>query len=145
MVVEEARTWMDTPFLHQAASRGHGCDCIGLVRGVGCDLNIMNFDESQPEVKALLNYPVEPDPKRLIGALNYYFVRVREGFQVGDIVLFAMQNTPTHVGIISNVSKNTIVHTWFDAGKVVETRVANVFRPTGVWRYPGVAHPSGNW
>ena len=29
--VTEARTWLDTPFHHQASVKGSGCDCIGLI------------------------------------------------------------------------------------------------------------------
>lgn len=29
-----ARAWIGTPYVHQAAIRGEGCDCLGLVRGV---------------------------------------------------------------------------------------------------------------
>ena len=30
----EARRWLGTPYRHQASTRGAGCDCLGLVRGV---------------------------------------------------------------------------------------------------------------
>lgn len=33
-VLAEARRWIGTPYHHQAAVRGAGCDCVGLVRGV---------------------------------------------------------------------------------------------------------------
>jgi NlpC/P60 family putative phage cell wall peptidase len=33
-IVAEARAWLGTPYRHQAAVRGVGCDCLGLVRGV---------------------------------------------------------------------------------------------------------------
>ncbi len=33
-IVAEARLWIGTPYLHGAARRGAGCDCLGLVRGV---------------------------------------------------------------------------------------------------------------
>lgn len=32
--VREARSWLGTPYLHQASLRGVGCDCLGLLRGV---------------------------------------------------------------------------------------------------------------
>lgn len=37
-VVAKARAWIGTPYQHQAARRGVGCDCLGLVRGVYADL-----------------------------------------------------------------------------------------------------------
>lgn len=33
-VLALARTWLGTPYHHQASVRGIGCDCVGLVRGV---------------------------------------------------------------------------------------------------------------
>ncbi len=33
-LLTEARTWIGTPWHHQAAVKGAGCDCIGFVRGV---------------------------------------------------------------------------------------------------------------
>jgi NlpC/P60 family putative phage cell wall peptidase len=37
-VVATARLWLGTPYHHQAALRGIGCDCLGLIRGVWRDL-----------------------------------------------------------------------------------------------------------
>jgi NlpC/P60 family putative phage cell wall peptidase len=33
-IIAEARRWIGTPYRHQASVRSHGCDCLGLVRGV---------------------------------------------------------------------------------------------------------------
>lgn len=33
-VLAEARTWLGTPYRHQAGRKGVGADCLGLVRGV---------------------------------------------------------------------------------------------------------------
>ena len=33
-IVETARSWIGTPYRHQASLKGVGCDCLGLVRGV---------------------------------------------------------------------------------------------------------------
>lgn len=33
-VVQAARGWIGTPYLHQASCRGAGTDCLGLLRGV---------------------------------------------------------------------------------------------------------------
>ena len=32
--VVAARRWLGTPYVHQASTRGAGCDCLGLIRGV---------------------------------------------------------------------------------------------------------------
>jgi len=33
-IITEARSWIDTPYLHQASIRNVGCDCLGLARGI---------------------------------------------------------------------------------------------------------------
>lgn len=33
-IVETARGWIGTPYVHQASVKGVGCDCLGLLRGV---------------------------------------------------------------------------------------------------------------
>lgn len=33
-ILAEARAWIGTPYLHRASLKGHGADCLGLVRGV---------------------------------------------------------------------------------------------------------------
>ncbi|MEG9884625.1 MAG: NlpC/P60 family protein [Hyphomicrobiales bacterium] len=33
-VLAEARSWIGTPYRHQASLKGVGCDCLGLIRGV---------------------------------------------------------------------------------------------------------------
>ena len=33
-VVAEAMTWLGTPYRHQGSTKGVGCDCLGLVRGI---------------------------------------------------------------------------------------------------------------
>lgn len=38
-VVAIAQGWLGTPYLHQASARGLGTDCLGLARGIWCDLH----------------------------------------------------------------------------------------------------------
>ncbi len=37
-VANLARAWVGTPYRHQAALKGVGCDCLGLVRGIHAEL-----------------------------------------------------------------------------------------------------------
>ncbi|MGL4975880.1 MAG: peptidase P60, partial [Bosea sp. (in: a-proteobacteria)] len=37
-IIDAARDWIGTPYLHQASLKGVGCDCLGLVRGVWRDV-----------------------------------------------------------------------------------------------------------
>lgn len=38
LVLTHARGWIGTPYCHQAALRGAGADCLGLIRGIWADL-----------------------------------------------------------------------------------------------------------
>lgn len=144
-VVDQAREWINTPFIHQAAVRGRGCDCIGLIRGVGTELEIMDFDPTTEDGRKLLAYGRDPEPRRLIGALNKWFVRVDYDVEPGDVILFAIDNLHSHVGIIADVDKGVVIHTWFHSKKVVESTYYSNLKPAGLWRYPGVAQPQGEW
>ena len=33
-VIAETRSWLGTPYVHQASAKGAGTDCLGLIRGV---------------------------------------------------------------------------------------------------------------
>ncbi len=33
-IIDAARSWIGTPYVHQASAKGAGSDCLGLIRGV---------------------------------------------------------------------------------------------------------------
>ncbi|MEO0343572.1 MAG: peptidase [Pseudomonadota bacterium] len=96
-----ARTWIGTPYIHQASAKGQGCDCLGLVRGVWREaigeepVSIPPYTPSWTECtreeklwQAAMTYlrPVDID----LGGL-------------GDVVLFRMKSRSVakHLGILS--------------------------------------------
>ena len=44
-IVQAARGWIGTPYVHQASVKGGGTDCLGLVRGIWRE-----FFGAEPEV-----------------------------------------------------------------------------------------------
>ena len=58
-IVAEARTWLGVPWRHQGWRRTTGCDCVGLVRGVGHALGLIDGRRG-PEPR-FIGYPREPD------------------------------------------------------------------------------------
>jgi NlpC/P60 family putative phage cell wall peptidase len=38
LIISAARSWIGTPYRHQASVKGVGCDCLGLLRGVWREL-----------------------------------------------------------------------------------------------------------
>jgi len=85
-IITEARTWIGTPYHHQASLKGVGCDCLGLIRGVWRAL----YDE-EPEAPP----PYTPDWAEACGGETLLDAATRHlqsietaGAGAGDIVLF---------------------------------------------------------
>lgn len=88
-VVAAARRYLGTPYHHQAALRGAGCDCLGLIRGVWCDLY-----GSEPEAPP----PYTPDwgetgdaEPMLDAARRHLVERDVAAAGPGDVVLFRLR------------------------------------------------------
>jgi len=100
-VVEIARTWLGTPYHHQASLKGVGCDCLGLVRGVWRELYGI-----EPETPP----PYSPDwgqvegRETLLEAAHRHFKPVpMDALEPGHVIIFRMRPKAIakHCGIIS--------------------------------------------
>lgn len=98
--VAEARLWIGTPYVHQAATRGAGTDCLGLLRGVWGALN-----GAEPEtVPAYTQDWAETGNKEeLWQAARRWLIEMPEGqVSAGDVLLFRMRtgSVAKHLGIV---------------------------------------------
>lgn len=100
-IVAAARRYVGTPYHHQAALAGAGCDCLGLIRGVWRDLYGI-----EPEVPP----PYTPDwgevgsTEFLIEAAHRHLVPLAlEAAGPADVVLFRMRpgTIAKHAAILS--------------------------------------------
>lgn len=100
-IVAAARRYVGTPYHHQAALAGAGCDCLGLVRGVWRDLY-----GCEPEAPP----PYTPDwgevgaTEHLIKAARRHMLPVvLSEAQPGDVVIFRMRpgSIAKHAAILS--------------------------------------------
>ncbi len=96
-----ARSWIGTPYVHQASVKGAGCDCLGLLRGV--------FRELRGE-EAETPPPYSPDWAESNCAETLYSALLRHLSEIelaelspGDIALFRMhpRGPAKHCGIIA--------------------------------------------
>ena len=134
--VTEARTWLDTPFKHQGCLKGVACDCIGLVRGVGVALGLVDYDEDSDKAKPFLNYRLMPDSKKMREGLGVFLVPISvTESTVADILFLAWTKEPQHVALISD---RGIIHSYSAVGKVVEHALDEQWqrRVTAAYRYP---------
>ncbi|WMT91162.1 NlpC/P60 family protein [Pelagibacterium sp. H642] len=133
-IAEEARRWIGTPYRHQAALRGAGADCLGLVRGVWRAL-YGGEPGAVPAYGADWRDPGIGDALE-VGARRYLIAK--EGsVEAGDVVLFRlMRHLPArHCGVM--VGPERFVHAQEHLG-VVEVAMGESWarRVAGVFRFP---------
>lgn len=125
-VVRIAKTWIGTPYRHQAACRGAGTDCLGLVRGVWRQL----FGCEPEEVPAYSMDWSEPSgDEQLWLSARRHLVEVpmhEAALQLGDVILFRMrdQSVAKHLAIVSATDdKPAFIHAYSKQG-VVESALS---------------------
>lgn len=118
-VVAEARNWIGTPYLHQAAAKGAGTDCLGLLRGLW---RTLMGDEPEP-VPPYTDDWAEPsgDEVLLRAAERWLSRKDRSDVMIGDVLLFRMRqgSVAKHLGIQSEVGANAaFIHAYTGHGVV---------------------------
>ncbi len=96
-----ARSWLGTPYHHQASVRGVGCDCLGLVRGIWRELY-----GSEPELPPIYtpDWAEATGEETLLAAARRNLTEIAlEDRGAGDVILFRMieRGPAKHAGILS--------------------------------------------
>jgi len=138
LIVETARGWIGTPYLHQASLKGKGCDCLGLLTGVwrelgGPQLDIPAYSMGWGEATG-----AEVMVERMRPHLTEIAVAAMEP---GDVAVFRMRmNCPAkHCGIVAERGGAvTVIHARArravaeeEMGRELTRRIAHVFRVPG--------------
>lgn len=125
-IVKEARSWVGCTWQHQACLKGVACDCVGLVRGVHGALTGDAFRE-------YMDYPATwhlfKKEERLYNECRRYTDEIPvQDAQPGDLILFRFRpRFPAHhMAILTE--KGTIIHSYMDVGRVVETAYNDEWR-----------------
>lgn len=134
MVVAAARMWLGTPYRHQAATLGAGCDCLGLLRGVWRQLY-----GSEPLV--VPNYRASwrdmAHAQTLEAAAQELLLRAEAAPEAGQVVLFRLTPAlaPKHCGIL--VASDRFIHAQEQIG-VVEANLTEAWarRVAGRFWFP---------
>lgn len=132
-IINEARSWIGTPYHHQARIKHVGCDCLGLIIGIW---------ENISQNKIYINCHYAPDWAEC--ADNEYFALKLSGYaqqinlherQSGDVLLFRWRPSAIakHAAILA--SEERIIHAHERAGVHEislspwwQSRLAYVFR-----------------
>jgi NlpC/P60 family putative phage cell wall peptidase len=132
-IVDEARSWLGTPYVHQASVKGAGTDCLGLLRGVWRALlghepeavPIYSMDWSEPQ----------GEERMWSAARRHLIEKYPNDAAVGDVLLFRMRDgrVAKHVGIVSAAGAvPRFIHAYSGYGVVENTL-------SGPWRRRVVA------
>jgi NlpC/P60 family putative phage cell wall peptidase len=137
IIVAQARSWLGTPYRHQASLRGVGCDCLGLVRGVW-RVTLGAEPEAAP--------PYAPDWAEASrgeplaeAALRHLVCIEPAAFAAGDVLLFRWRAglTAKHAAIAT--AADTMIHA-HDGAAVAEVAITPWWRRrlAYAFRFPGI-------
>ena len=123
-IVTAARSWIGTPYRHQASLKGVGCDCLGLLRGVWRE--VMGREPELPP-------PYSPDwaeagADTLVAAARRYLVEIdRREIAPGDVLLFRWRDALPAKHCAVTTSPDGMIHA-HDGASVVEVALCPWWR-----------------
>ncbi|ANH03541.1 MULTISPECIES: NlpC/P60 family protein [Shinella] len=138
-VVAIARSFIGTPYRHQGALKGVGCDCLGLVRGVWRELY-----GAEPEVPGAYapDWAERAGEERLLAAAARHCGAALpvSALRPGDILIFRWRAgvAAKHAGIAAPDAH--FIHAYEQAA-VIESPLVPAWRRriAGVFRFPEIS------
>ncbi|WP_426033494.1 NlpC/P60 family protein [Cypionkella sp. TWP1-2-1b2] len=128
LIVSTARTWIGTPYLHQASVKAAGADCLGLIRGVWREV-ICAEPESIPAYSQDWSEPSGRED--LMAAARRWLVQKDSSDEApGDVLLFRMRSDAVakHLGITAHIGPTaSFIHAYTGHG-VIETALSDPWR-----------------
>lgn len=128
--IKNALSYEGTKFQHQGRLPHVGLDCIGLV--------VTAAKNAGYDIQDDISYDRRPDGEKLQRALREYCDKIpfkaNHDYEAGDILLFAFDMRPQHVGIY--LGNQTMIHAYMLAKKTVICRLDDVWknRLRGIFR-----------
>lgn len=109
-ILNEAESWIGTPYRHGASARGISCDCLGLVRGIWRTL-YGNEPENPGAYAPDWAEAASGDPL-LEAASRHMQSRYSSTPQPGDLLVFRWRSdmAAKHLGIMAN--ENRFIHAY---------------------------------
>lgn len=136
-IVRVARAWIGTPYHHQAALRGVGADCLGLVRGVWRDLLHAETEAPPPYTR---DWAEATGEETMLLAARRHFTEVSPTeARPGDVLVFRLRAgfVAKHAGILATPA--TFVHA-SERGAACEVPLSAWWRRriAAAFSFPGV-------
>jgi NlpC/P60 family putative phage cell wall peptidase len=136
-IVEVARSWIGTPYHHQASRKGAGCDCLGLVRGVWRELLGREPEAVPPYTR---DWAEAQGADTLLAGIRRHSNEIAPAeVRPGDSIIFRLKRgaMAKHMAILA--TPVTMVHAVENA-PVTEVHYGSWWRrhATGAFCFPGV-------
>lgn len=117
LIVQSARSWIGTPYNHQASLKGAGTDCLGLLRGVWREV----LGSEPSNVPAYTSDWSEPQGFEVLweAACQYLKAKPINQIATGDVLLFRMRYgaVAKHLGIQGNTGcEASFIHAYSGHG-----------------------------
>ncbi len=133
-IVSEARSWVGTPYHHQADVKGAGVDCGMLLVRVFVDSGMCEPFDPRPYADDWYLHRAEEK------YLGFVFDRTRQvqDAQPGDVIVFKYGRCYSHGGIVIARNPLRIVHAYQPARVVLEETVAHNLALSSPLRVPKI-------
>jgi NlpC/P60 family putative phage cell wall peptidase len=135
-VVAIAQQWIGTPYRHQGSTKGVGCDCLGLVRGIWRELY-----GSEPELAGpyTMDWAESGGGERLLEAAERHF-RPATGLDIGALIVFRWrpEMPAKHLGIYAG--EDRFIHA-YERGTVMASSLVPQWRKriAGTFNFPEIS------
>ena len=137
MIIDECRTWLETPFVHQARIKGVACDCAALPIAAAARIGMQPQD--------IKGYGRIPHADQLRQCVAGQLIKIKiDAAQPGDVYLMRFAGAEQHLAIKTDYG---IIHCYSQlsengkqAGRVVEHRLNEQWRRRimSAYKFPGV-------
>lgn len=135
-ILEEARDWIGTPYVHQASAKHVGCDCLGLVRGVW---RAALGDEPETAPAYTPDWAERNGEETLLNAARRHLLEIPLAAAApGDVLLFRMESRAPikHAAFLDEDER--LIHAYWGRA-VVRSRFASWWRGrcAAAFSFPG--------
>ena len=140
MILAEGRSWIGTPYCHQASTKGAGTDCLGLLRGIWRSI----YGREPEVVPPYTEDWAEPGREEVLqaAASRWLVSKPLDAAAPADVLLFRMRDgsIAKHLGLAAVIGQEaSFVHAYSGHG-VIESPLSTPWARRVVGRY---AFPQG--
>ena len=137
LVLAAARRWLGTPYRHQGSTRGVGCDCLGLARGVWRE--VYGRETEQPGPYAPDWAEATGEDALLAAARRHCVEKPPADMAPGDLLVFRWRPymPAKHCGVLS--APDRFIHA-YQGHEVTESPLVPAWRRkvAGVFAFPNL-------